>query len=1802
MTSSLNARFDFPSPVIQAQAVRSLVASVLKEKEQSGNISHSSSQGSALETLWEQCCSDSAQVRSACCDALVLLVEQGHADLQYILNCILNLLPSARNVQGLMKVIGKLLQMQADQLNGGSSFTCPYSIRGSPHPYITALENRVDCWPVLLLEIDEFVQQAADRDNLAYVEMLIPFLRYIFCEPQRQTGYAVLRHSILSVLLPHSTPDGTEGRSKEIQTSKVYDSLLGCLCQLVPHMQVDSVEAVLELCGFVEALLPSLVGSPGARWQSAQLALQLLCACQLSLKLSGDCRPLIHLIQRLLPTCREDLAVEELLMGVALLLLEASTAQQTALLNLALVLVPEEADLSPWGTPILVLPLLQLLSCSGLLEPLTDPHIHSHNLRLAHILLHSCQRDTHKPSPPGTPLAFPLSPWYSELQVGLHVLRKVADDQAAASEWLLSVTSGLSSSQCVPGPLSLIVAYLIVTSQEDVCRLALSAAQAIASADPSQVPSLLPVLLFKLKKERNPALSHAVLYSLPYFGTHKFCIPQVLNTLQMLASAPKLRAVAMRLMTVLWEKQDRVYAELQRLLGQQEKQRVVVGRDTQWEQMLARAACLKDICRKRPYQHGGDMLAAITHILGQCCKPDLAAPAALALQGLQELCQAEVVDMVSTWRALGPTLSCDSRPLMVKATAELLALLPQLTVRSEEYEKLKEEVVSFLWSYALSKDPEVACCGYRALAAFPESVHTLPHLPESVRPAVKPESEEDEQDQEEKEKDLSVPGLSYLKLLALTNLSALPAYEFFLTSLVRQEMSQMPRGVYHSALRAGSLRSDQGKTVAGIPAFMLKTYEKNKQPGLKPGLAAGLLLSYELPVQTDRDGKPINRFLVSRSRSYQQTLAALIYEVNIQPSEWHRALLLPQAWRGFMSRAFHAVLQGRHADLEMQQRQGKGSPEELQYQHHCAWLWARDQLTDAIKSAAKDSPVVQGNSILALSGLAAILAKYESNLPAETDSLTVGPEIVPTASWLTMVLDTLLSIISSSYRAQGQVFPWFLHRSYSGENTASAIARSCATLALSLLVPVLASWHRNSVAEVLSTLQAGLPSSSSADDSQAIQFHSGLALGLVMSCLHSERLSDVSVPKENDLLLNSLDTLERCSFDPNLEYNSGCVLGLGLALGTLCNSGQAESTARVTLTLDRLLASLHDSSGRGRMMLEVLAYSVACVSVSAFSAGLIDATTADEVINTLRTLTEESQQTPGFSLALGLVVHGMSNCGHGKAEDIHPRLLAAWIKILLAEGCPTMQRLAAVNGLVALVGSESYIIQLKSEPELSSQHQNRLNEVIRTITQVISFSGAIGLQSNSACLVGHLYLANMTTDRSHTSVPQDFSYLPEKSVIRSIVDFIIEAGRKGVGFAHPGPVKTALAPLASVGASFQYPPINWSAVLSPLMRLNFGEDIQHQCLVLAACQAQSSQSASLFLGSWLSPPLVHSLSYHTRGYLYETADVWMKHIAEDKLQVYVESLGVQQFQEELRPQRRALCRSLLQGLAQAMALPNPPSNCWTVLCSTTEKVFNLLPNHIQDGDADLYIGIANCLTEMSDMEIDRIARVTEAGMEKSCFVLAYLISKGRVPLLGLNDVIAAVVRGWPSRHIGWLLLQSFYLCRLAASPNTGIARRMEWLLELMGHIRNVANGTCSEKCTDTKTATDFLFQVFAAAVVSWADHSMPLVLGVRDQWIPWQTGSKPPTLTHSLYGEEQVTEHALPLCMLGLPYSLTHLLAKEPWCSQSQKFVDWLLSITEASAQGLSATSINTAKAALLALKSSAWCKKKAVWTRAYGW
>ncbi|XP_073907816.1 focadhesin isoform X4 [Castor canadensis] len=1695
----------------------------------------------------------------------------------------------------------KLLQMQAlkEGQSGEKNIQNIYTIRNHPQPLVTVLEHRPDCWPVLLQQLTAFFQQCPERSEVSCIQIMAPFLWYLYCEPSQLQEYAKLRIALLKVLLqPRVVSD-------KAQPSTLDQQILQLCCDMVPCLQIKDLIQTTEVMLFIEEVYLSLLRHP-VFWkiQLIQLTLQLLCISDISLKITGECSSLIQLLEHSIELLKEDFPVELVIIGIALLLLQTPASQQKPLLNLALkVLSFAEGQKIPKSSLLLVMPLLQILSstawedCMAVEEE--GPSRQQLALNLLEMVQQECYRDDHPKLCYRLP--FPVTSMCDSIITAWRIL-EVMREESAANDWLSSVESLLPVTTVIPMQVFLLLAYLLVEDKGQNLHQILKVTTQLAQADSSQVPNLIPVLMFKLGRPLEPVLYNDILYTLPTLGVHKVCIAQILRVIQLLGTTPQLRAITLRLLTSLWEKQDRVYPELQRFMAMSDAPSLSVGKELQWEKLIAKAASIRDICKQRPYQHGADMLAAISQVLNECTKPDQATPAALVLQGLHALCQAEVVCIRSTWNALSPKLSCDTRPLILKTLSELFSLVPSLTVNTAEYENFKVQVLSFLWTHTQNKDPVVANAAYKSLSHFSAGEHTILHLPEKIRPEI-PIPAELGGDEDEEDVDLSVPGPCYLRLLSLTAPLVLPALEEFFISLVKQEMANMPRGIYHSALKGG-IRSDQGKTVAGIPNFMLKMYETNKQPGLKPGLAGGMLFCYDIAMYQSKDGKPLNRLMASRGRSFKQTSLALVHEVHIQLSEWHHALFLPQAWLAYMNRAYHAILQGRIGELELQLKHGKEGPEEVQYKSCTAWLWVRDMLTDEItKTAAKESPVVKGNALLALSSLAVIVSKHEASLSSDSDGvLEAQPNFLPMKEWVSMVLDTLLVIVDNHYQTRGQLFSCFYHKSYSGENTASAIARSAAATALSLLVPVFIISCKEKVEEILNMLTARLPGKPSADDSQAVQIHMGLALGMFLSRLCEEKLSDISGKQMNLLLMKSLDALENCCFDASLEYNTGCILGVGLVLSLMSHSSQMESRVHVAASLRKLSAYLDDRGSQSRTFQEVLAYTLSCVCTSAFSAGIIEATEAEDIMNKLQLLVEKNQQTSGFALALGNIVHGLSVCGHGKAEDLGSKLLPGWIRIVLAEGTPTMLCLAALHGMVALVGSEGDAMQLKSEAIQTSHFQSRLNEVIRTLTQVISVSGVIGLQSNAIWLLGHLHLSTVSSNQSRTSVPTDYSYLPESSFIRAAIGFFITGGKKGPEAVPPSLLKVVMKPIATVGENYQYPPANWAALLSPLMRLNFGEETQQLCLEIMVTQAQSSQNAAALLGLWVMPPLVHSLSLNIKKYLLVSVPLWIKHVSDEQIQGFVENLMVAVFKAASPLCNPELCPSALQGLSQAMKLPSPTHHLWSLLCEATGKIFDLLPNKIRRNDLELYISIAKCLSEMTDDDAARLSPITKNNMEKAAFVKLYLVSQGRFPLMSLTDMLSAAVQHHEKETLAWMILHSLYQARIVSHANTGVLKRMEWLLELMGYIRNIAYQSTSVQNMAVDEALDFLLLIFAAAVVAWADHESPLFLGLSASWLPWHQENGLAGPASNFLGRSPMHRVTLQGTLTLLPRSMLLLLQKEPWKEQTQKFIDWLFSIMESPKEALSAKSKDIFKATLLSLRVLPEFKKKAVWTRAYGW
>lgn len=78
------------------------------------------------------------------------------------------------------------------------------------------------------------------RDEPVLVEMLVPFLRYLYCEPQRLSENALLRHSLLRVLLqPRGASQSDSQLGKGPTGTRVGRELIRSLFDLFPYMLVS---------------------------------------------------------------------------------------------------------------------------------------------------------------------------------------------------------------------------------------------------------------------------------------------------------------------------------------------------------------------------------------------------------------------------------------------------------------------------------------------------------------------------------------------------------------------------------------------------------------------------------------------------------------------------------------------------------------------------------------------------------------------------------------------------------------------------------------------------------------------------------------------------------------------------------------------------------------------------------------------------------------------------------------------------------------------------------------------------------------------------------------------------------------------------------------------------------------------------------------------------------------------------------------------------------------------------------------------------------------------------------------------------------------------------------------------------------------------------------------------------------------------------------------------------------------------------------------------------------------------------
>lgn len=1777
----IKKRLEFGNIAVQSQAIWRLHNEITKKTTKLGRMDSSSPEFVEMKLLWEKCGTEVVMVAKSACQVLVRLVTDGDADFLFIINGLLNQVPSARSLLGIVNGIGELLVLQiALAENQGQQYSCPYRLRSPPHPFITVLMNRPEAWPLLQHQVYCLCCHGNQSVRLSAMELLAPFMKFVLLEPQQSVQYQPMKTSLERTLIQ------VIGQAKDQESAK---SILCFLTKILPYYQICNPQDLAQTIQFVTEIILQSIGL-----DKGQTELQALTEFGLSLYHQGvkkgqGVTSLMAALRKVASVMPETMATDQILVTIANTLLSCSMDQVLPLLKLCKqVLETNSSDISPVGARMLLLPMLQILATPK--SELIGRQLNVlHSLAGEIILNIENERAVANEMTPAEDVSRVRMTTDSYQDQNFVIWVKafsLAPGQAVS--WLESVMSSLKSTNHVPLSLTNVVSALLTMSRcNREASLALETLILIANKDSTQAPWFLPLMLYQLGRETTPSVRFEIMMTIPRLATHKVCVGPILRTIQSFSSFPTVRGIYIQMLTELWKIQDRCFPQLL-----MEIQKIS---SSSLEVLLSTAKSIRDVCKLRPEQHGSDMLAPLSDILRQCTREEEGVVAALALEGLYYLCEAEVINILSAWSVLADSLIRDSRPAVVEKICELFSLVPSLIDRTEEYEKFSQDAVRNLWLYTTSDDTRVCGAAFQALAMYNTDqfkVSFLPqHVTEDLRQQAEQRSLEEERDITVDEVFPSVPSLCYTRLLRTLPTEVLPDYEAFLAAMVAKEVTNLPRGIYHSSQWRQTAAANQNKAIGSIPAFVTGHYNKTKQPGLRPGLAVSTLFCYDPPLDVGRDGRPRKHYVITHSKNFQQMFKTMLNEVPIQPSEWHRSMVLPQAWTSFVDRVYTAMIEGRRAEIDLQLKRDHVSEEEANQKKQVAWLWVRDTLVDIIKINSRGNPTMQSNSIYALAGLAVTVNRYRNGLDTEVIKATEeSSEFLSPSHWLTVVIDTIMSLMDVAFTPKGKLLGLCQQQSVENRLPASLLAQASASLALSQVVPALITLDVDRIYVIINFLLTWLPGQPSIPESPILQFHGGLGLGMFLSRLLEEHFADISGTKGMLQIWKSLDKLEECCLKESLDNRSGAILGLGMAVCAMSEEGKTESRAHVVSIYDKMLA-LYDDLDPLDNIFQSVSVCVACIAGSSFSSNILSVTRVDTAVDKLVTTHTTNPQVTGVCLALGMLSYSLRRAGHPGVGDVRTRLCGTWIKALSTEDTAPMEKVAILNGLMALIGSERTLIPVQSSAVSSDLN---IDEVIKVVSHIITSGNDLGIQNNAAWMLGHLYLSASAVADTRASVPATYGYLPEKSFLRAVVDFVSEAGKAGSESVPKEQVELALTSLLEEEEQ-ALPPINWAGLLTPMMRMGFGDKVRCLSLKLAVKQSGTAPTAALFLTTWMTLPLWNTLDESCQVALYDALPVLIRSIAPTAIASLLD-IGSSETYIGRDGTTNPVLLNILTGLTNALKVNDPPEAVTAVLYKSVGTYYTRLQG--TSTQISVMCVLADCLGNLPDEMFDELTGEDFLYNERhltGCLVRCYLVAQGRQPIAILNSCIDATLNNKQCNHsqISTYLQHCFYHMSQTRSEFTGVMQRLQWLVELLGHVRNIATGatTLSDDIKNKQKVMNLAVDIIAAVFCLWMSASSACVLGITSNILTCPNLSSSQHIT-SPWKPSVLPKQILPAYITGIQ--------SEPWDQILPKVVDCLTTLNSQPDDIISDETRKTLQDSLQILRHSTTFKKPTVWSQTY--
>lgn len=726
----------------------------------SGNDSN---KDQAKELLWESLKAGGI-VAQLCADRLAsIAIRGGGHDLASTLSSLLSS-ASAKSSVNIIPAVGTILR------HCPTSTKTKFGIASNPHPFVSLLRACPSSWPHVLAEMRRWEVESDNFDSLR------PVILFTFCDPHHHSHFAALRSALVGWLF----------ECLSVRQDKIASLLL----------------TVATWINFTDAVMTA---------ENVKLVLDIFEACQTPTD------------SRLPVLCAMALVMNELLMDPKQVLAEIHRLVKHA-----------EDDVSPWTKNQSMLILARAIS--------RMPSKHQQNvvdiiLSLSdgdsghHLVMSTCFASILQSMPHRVGVNSRLHAAVSEVRRRMEEARRDFQPSPSHSEWKhfsihcqesdavlrLLVNIGQSDNSALEWLGS--VKELEILRHDRISPILLAIACNAQGYDDDVVVILAFELLLEMSRENPGILSHAVLTiamnklslgscsptlrlfllnSLPILGgADRGCIGFVLQLVNSLASRPGLKALRLRLLFELWQREPRVYVHLQQALEE------TAPESLKSDFLLSKAKTIRDVCAAGAGERGADLLPLLSGLLNNNTDETETAMALMSLEGISHLCKHGVIDVTTTVRVLSPKMWADPRKEVVAKFVDLLGIPPTFDIKSTSYQAFRKEVLAVLWSKVASAEPNLQRALFGCIAKFSLHDYTLQALPDFAKDELllcnSPKAEESagamagSQDEE-----AYIPGQCFVALLTRSTPSEhLPFYEEIVSNLVKQEIEELPRAVYY---------------------------------------------------------------------------------------------------------------------------------------------------------------------------------------------------------------------------------------------------------------------------------------------------------------------------------------------------------------------------------------------------------------------------------------------------------------------------------------------------------------------------------------------------------------------------------------------------------------------------------------------------------------------------------------------------------------------------------------------------------------------------------------------------------------------------------------------------------------------------------------------------------------------------------------------------------------------------------------------------------------------------------------------